>query len=119
MLLSIWWGNPTKVPACKIVFIAGLFYFIASGLYDENVVINCNAQKVVNYALVAQDEKGISKVIGVYSAGNKTVIKWDPGTITFPPDVPECGYDLSKCPSKYFLTQNAPTGVSLIGFSLW
>ncbi|ENN74133.1 hypothetical protein D910_11545 [Dendroctonus ponderosae] len=69
------------------------------GLYDEEILINCNAQKVVNYALVAQDENGISKVIGVYSAGNKTVIKWDPGNITFPPDVPECGYDLSKCPT--------------------
>ncbi|KAL1492644.1 hypothetical protein ABEB36_010873 [Hypothenemus hampei] len=66
---------------------------------DDEIILNCNAQKVVEYALVAQDPDGISKIIGIYSGKNKTVIYWEPGNFTFPPDVPRCGFDLSKCPT--------------------
>ncbi|XP_066155492.1 atrial natriuretic peptide receptor 1-like isoform X1 [Euwallacea fornicatus] len=66
---------------------------------NEELVINCNAQKVADYALVAQDENGVSKIIGVYSTRYRNVTFWEPGNVTFPPDVPKCGYDLSKCPT--------------------
>lgn len=62
--------------------------------------MNCNGQKVSEYALVGQDDNGYSKIIGTYSILNKSVTYWDPGNLTFPPDQPECGFDLSKCPSK-------------------
>lgn len=82
---------------------------LTNALIDKNkndIILNCNGQKVSDYALVGQDDNGVSQIIGIYSTLNKTVTYWEPGNFTFPPDEPECGFDLSKCPSKFHTSRN-------------
>ncbi|XP_050313184.1 atrial natriuretic peptide receptor 1-like isoform X2 [Anthonomus grandis grandis] len=92
-------NNAEKTAAlrgCDIVqYIKGKTF---TGKNNEEIIVNCNLQRVEEYALVAQDEEGVSKVIGIYSAQNRTINEWNPN-FSFPPDTPKCGFDLSKCPT--------------------
>ncbi|CAG9759818.1 unnamed protein product [Ceutorhynchus assimilis] len=89
--------SPSQIRGCDIVQnMMGKTY---QGFDGEDITFNCNAQRVSDYAAVIQDENGISKIIGLFSSKNRTITYWDPGAFVFPPDVPECGFDLSKCPT--------------------
>ncbi|XP_060537120.1 atrial natriuretic peptide receptor 2-like isoform X2 [Cylas formicarius] len=65
---------------------------------DEEIVMNCNAQRVAEYVLLNINSKGVYEVVAKYSTLNKTIRSWNLNR-TFPPDTPECGFDLSKCPT--------------------
>lgn len=64
--------------------------------------MNCNVQRTAKYALLNINENGESDIVGLYSTVNKTVEYWN---VTWrhgiPSDTPKCGFDLSKCPSKF------------------
>nr|CAH7740157.1 unnamed protein product [Callosobruchus chinensis] len=68
---------------------------------SDDILMNCNAQRTgCTYAMLHVNPKGEYEVIALYNTLNKTITYWN---VTWPSgdprDTPECGYDLSKCPT--------------------
>ncbi|KAB0800987.1 hypothetical protein PPYR_05341 [Photinus pyralis] len=74
---------------------------------SEEVVMNCNAQRVSAYALTQINSSGLSHIVAEYYTINKSIvdvreIQWISGK---PPlDSPVCGFDDSLCPSEINIT---------------
>ncbi|KAJ8986270.1 hypothetical protein NQ317_009980 [Molorchus minor] len=94
-------GNPLpnqSLPGCQVAYeMMGRTFLGKSG---EDIVMNCNGQRTAKYALVHINSTGEYEIIGTYSTLNKTVdywnVQWPFGE---PSDTPQCGYDMSKCPT--------------------
>lgn len=89
-------NSSSDFKGCNIVQrLRGMHYVNENGW---NLTLNCNAQRLSKFALVAQTN-GKSKIMATYSIVDKTIGFWDPGNFVFPPEKPVCGYDLSNCPT--------------------
>lgn len=72
------------------------------GKSGQEMVMNCNGQRTAQYALLNVNSSGEYEIVGIYSTSNKSVnnwsVRWPFGV---PSDTPTCGFDLSKCPSRF------------------
>ncbi|KAF5305793.1 hypothetical protein FQA39_LY09129 [Lamprigera yunnana] len=69
---------------------------------NEEVIMNCNAQRVSAYALTQINSSGMSHIVLEYYTINKSTItireiQWPSGKVPF--DTPLCGFDDSSCPA--------------------
>nr|XP_022915444.1 atrial natriuretic peptide receptor 2 isoform X2 [Onthophagus taurus] len=75
---------------------------VFKGVRDEEVEINCNAQRIGKYAMLQYDSSGTPDIVAEYFTGKSVTflknIDWPTGSV--PLETPTCGYDNSKCPSK-------------------
>ncbi|KAF5272833.1 hypothetical protein FQR65_LT00429 [Abscondita terminalis] len=70
---------------------------------NEEVTMNCNAQRVSAYALTQMNSSGMSQIVYEYYTYNKSIvtireIQWPTGKV--PLDTPICGFDDSLCPTE-------------------
>ncbi|XP_018320672.1 atrial natriuretic peptide receptor 1-like isoform X2 [Agrilus planipennis] len=86
----------------------------------ENITMNCNGLRVVEYALMQLNNSNMIHSVAYYQTRTKTVqyvknITWVAGNA--PSDIPTCGYDNSKCPSEVnivLIVVCVTSGVALI-----